>query len=424
MAAHLEGKGVSVLDMTGLAQKGGAVLSHVQIAARPDILHATRVATGEAALVIGCDAIVSSSAEVISKTQHNVTSAVINSANMPTAEFLKNPSWTFPGAQTEQNLRGSIGSNCDFIDANASAVSLLGDSIYANPLLLGFAWQKGWVPVSHAALMRAVELNGVSVEKNKLAFDLGRYLAHHGEEALASLGAKAKATPVVFQAPESLNQIVAHRTELLVSYQDQHYADRYVKAVEQIKAAEQSVRGNGKQLPLTKAVARNLAKLMAYKDEYEVARLYSDPAFLDKLRAQFAGEPGKDYRLNFYLAPPMIAKRDENGHLVKRRFGSWMLPAFRVLARFKALRGTAFDVFGYTDERKMERQLVSQYFDLVDELSRSLTAGNVDLAVELANIPDQIRGFGHVKERNVHTALNRHDELLSRYRAGAAKAAA
>jgi indolepyruvate ferredoxin oxidoreductase len=418
MAAHLEGKGVTVLDMTGLAQKGGAVMSHVQIAASPEKLHATRVATGEAALLIGCYSLVSASPEVMSKAQHNRTKAAINSANVPTAEFLGNPTWTFAKAQTEGLLRDGIGEHCEFIDATASAVALLGDSIYANPLLLGYAWQKGWLPVSHAALVRAIELNGVSVEKNRLAFELGRYLAEHGVKALDGLPGTTRTAPVVLHVLESLDKTVARLSDLLAAYQNDAHAKRYRTAVERVRQKEASLGGNASNLPLTKAVARNLAKLMAYKDEYEVARLYSEPAFLDKLRMQFEGESGKDYQLSFYLAPPMIAKRDDKGHLVKRRFGAWMLPAFRLVAKFKGLRGTRLDLFGRTEERRMERQLVADYFALVDEFCQSLTAEKVPLAVELANLPDQIRGFGHVKENNLRPALKRREDLLTEYRSG------
>ncbi|HJV79989.1 indolepyruvate ferredoxin oxidoreductase family protein [Noviherbaspirillum sp.] len=416
MAAHIEGKQVTVLDITGLAQKGGAVLSHVQFANRPGVVYATRVATGSAALVIGCDSIVSASDEVLSRVQYDVTRAVINSANTPTAEFMKNPMWAFPGAQTEQAVRDNIGSQCEFIDANAKAVALLGDAIYTNPLLLGFAWQKGWLPIGEASILQAMELNAVSVEKNQLAFGYGRYLAEHGANALDPAGGATNTVPVVLHMPESLDKVVSHRSALLAAYQDEAYANRYRNAVETIKAAERSLSIKSRQLPLTKAVATNLAKLMAYKDEYEVARLYCEPAFLDKLRAQFDGEPGKDYRLTFHLAPPLLSRRDEDGHLIKRPFGSWMLPMFRLLSKLRPLRGTPLDIFGYTQERKAERQLIAQYFALVEELATTLTEHNFDMALKLASLPDQIRGFGHVKERNMAQVLTQREALLAAYR--------
>lgn len=414
MAGHLEGKQVKVLDITGLAQKGGAVLSHVQFAERSGVIHSTRVATGSASLVIGCDAIVSASDEVLSRVQRGVTKAVVNSASTPTAEFLKEPAWTFPAARTKQALRQSIGDECEFFDASAKAVALLGDAIYTNPLLLGFAWQKGWLPIGEAALLRAIELNAVSVDKNKLAFACGRYLAEHGDEALNRT--RENTAPVVMHMPESLNTIIAERRNLLTAYQDQNYAARYSHAIELVKEAEKRVNPQSSRFPLTKAVAINLGKLMAYKDEYEVARLFTDPAFESKLRSQFEGVPGKDYRLVFQLAPPLLAKRDQKGHLTKRPFGAWVRVVFRALAKFRALRGTPLDIFGYTLERKAERQLIADYFEFINEVSRTLSRSNRDIALELANLPDQIRGFGHVKEGNMVRVRTQREALLERYR--------
>jgi indolepyruvate ferredoxin oxidoreductase len=388
----------------------------VQLASAPDALHATRIATGEARLVIGCDAIVSASNDVLSRTQHGVTVAAINSGATPTAEFVKNPKWTFPGTQTESELRDSIGEGCAFIDANALALTLLGDTIYSNPLLLGFAWQKGWLPLQLSSLLRAIELNAVAVEKNQQAFNWGRYIAQHGDAAVRAL-VKPAAAPqaVVMQMPESLDKLIASREALLTAYQNEAYARRYRRVVDGIRAKETQMGGNSK-LPLTRAVATNLAKLMAYKDEYEVARLYADPAYLEKLRQQFEGEPGRDYKLSFYLAPPMFAKRDERGHLQKKRFGPWMLPAFRVLARMKGLRGTALDVFGKTAERRSERQLIADYIALVDEFCVTLESERLSVALQLATLPDDIRGFGHVKERNLLAAAKKKERLLGEYR--------
>jgi indolepyruvate ferredoxin oxidoreductase len=422
MAAHLEHKGVTVLDMAGLAQKGGAVLSHVQIAATPQALHATRIATGEARLVIGCDAIVSASNDVLSRTQHGLTVAAINSGGTPTADFIKNPRWTFPGTQTEAELRNSIGSGCAFIDANALALKLLGDTIYSNPLLLGFSWQNGWLPLELPSLLRAIELNGVAVEKNLQAFHWGRYLADRGDAEISAVLARANdRQAVVVPMPESLDQLIASRESLLTAYQNAAYARTYREVVDRIRAKEAQIAG-GAQLALTRAIATHLAKLMAYKDEYEVARLYADPAYLAKLRQQFEGEPGRDYTLNFYLAPPLLAKRDEQGHLRKKRFGPWVLPAFRVLARMKALRGTAFDVFGKTAERRGERALIVDYVALVDEFCHTLDRDRLAVALQLACLPDEIRGFGHVKERNRLAAMKKKARLLNDYRAAGSMA--
>ncbi|SAK47001.1 indolepyruvate ferredoxin oxidoreductase [Caballeronia hypogeia] len=409
MAAHIERKGVTVLDMAGLAQKGGAVLSHVQIAPEPQALHATRIATGEARLVIGCDVIVSASNDVLSRTRHGMTQAAINSGATPTAEFVTNAQWTFPAAQTEQALTQSIGAGCAFIDANALALKLLGDTIYSNPLLLGFAWQKGWLPLELESLKRAIELNGVAVEKNVLAFNWGRHVAQHGVGDLI----KSTQQAIVMKMPESLENVIATREALLTAYQNEAYARSYRSVIERIRDKENALNA---KLPLTRAIAVNLAKLMAYKDEYEVARLYADPAYLDKLREQFEGEPGRDYKLMFHLAPPLFAKRDEHGHLVKQRFGAWMLPAFRVLAKLKGLRGTSLDVFGKTEERRTERRLIADYLALVDEFCATLDVDRFDTALQLAKLPDAIRGFGHVKERNMAAAAQKRERLLESYR--------
>ncbi|KWC92620.1 indolepyruvate ferredoxin oxidoreductase [Burkholderia cepacia] len=427
MAAHLETKGVTVLDMAGLAQKGGAVLSHVQFARHASELHATRIAAGEARAILGCDAIVSASAEVRSKVRRGLTRAVINIGATPTAEFVHDPHWTFPADDARHALRDALGDACSFIDANELAVGLLGDTIYANPLLLGYAWQQGLVPLAYASLMRAIELNGVSIDKNRLAFSWGRYLAHHGPDAAKPFtdgaGPSAPSQAVMLHLPESLEKIVERNAAWLTKWQNARYATRYRDLVARIRDAEAHL-PNASGLRLTKAVARNLAKLMAYKDEYEVARLYGDPAYLDKLRSQFEGEPGKDYRITFHLAPPLLAKRDERGQLRKRPFGPWMLPAFRVLARLKVLRGTRFDPFGYTEERRHERALIDEYVAMIDRFCATLDAARIDTAIRLATLPDEIRGFGHVKARNLRAVDAKRARLLDEYDGAAATPAA
>ncbi|MDS1142467.1 indolepyruvate ferredoxin oxidoreductase family protein [Pusillimonas sp. SM2304] len=413
MAAHLEHKGVTVLDMAGLAQKGGAVLSHVQIAADPSGLHATRIATGEADLIIGCDAIVTTSAEVLSKAQKDLTRAAVNRAQVPTADFVKDARWRYPDAAIEGELTASIGSGCEFLDANTLAVALMGDAIYANPLLLGYAWQKGWIPLSYESVVRAIELNGVMVEKNQSAFEWGRAAAHHGPQAITPRSAGMPAQ--IVSLPEPLDKIIERNAQWLTDYQDASYADQYQEAVARIREAEASL-PTSRGLRLTRAVATHLAKLMAYKDEYEVARLYADPAFTDKLRAQFEGEPGKDYTLHFHLAPPLLARKNAKGELVKKKYGPWVMSVFKLLARMKGVRGTPFDLFGKTQERRQERALRDEYFDLLDEFARGLTDQNLPAAIELANLPDDIRGFGHIKERNLAQAASRRAQLLDAYR--------
>ena len=417
MAAHLENKGVTVLDMAGLAQKGGAVLSHIQIADHPSDLHATRIATGAARLVIGCDSIVTTSPDVLSRVQANVTCAAVNSAPVPTADIIGNAKWQFPADSAQQTIKDAVGEHCEFMDANRLAVELLGDAIYANPLLLGYAWQKGWIPLSRASLERAIELNGVMVEKNLNAFQWGRTLAHEGPDSVPAMPVSetVQTSASVIAMPETLEALIARNAQWLRDYQDDAYAQRYTHAVERIRAREVSLNG-GARLALTRAVALNLAKLMAYKDEYEVARLYTEPAFFDKLKQQFEGEPGKDYQLHFHLAPPLLSRKNEKGELIKRKFGPRTLTAFRILARMKRIRGTAFDVFGKTQERRQERALIRDYFEMLDEFTQTLTSPRLAIALELASLPADIRGFGHVKERNLHEVLKRRAQLLQAYR--------
>ncbi len=428
MAAHLENKGVTVLDMAGLAQKGGAVLSHVQLAPQPSDLHATRIATGEARLIIGCDAIVTSSAEVLGKAFKGRTQAAINSATIPTAALIHNPKWRFPQEAASQRLIDALGPDCAFLDANALAVSLLGDAIYANPLLLGYAWQQGWIPLSQESLLRAIELNGVMVDKNLAAFDWGRAVAHLGADAVAPQlasgdsfqareASRGDAPRRVIAMPETLDALIQRQAQRLTAYQNAAYARRYRDALQRVRDKESSL-PSGQAGRLTRSIAANLAKLMAYKDEYEVARLYTDPDFLRKLREQFDGEPGKDYTLRFHLAPPLLARKNDKGELIKRSYGPWMMRAFGLLARLKGLRGTPLDIFGKTAERRMERELLQDYFALVDEFCNSLTERNLDAALALAGLPDDIRGFGHVKEKSVLAAQTRRTELLQQYRHG------
>ncbi|WP_017772042.1 indolepyruvate ferredoxin oxidoreductase family protein [Paraburkholderia kururiensis] len=418
MAAHLENKGVTVLDVTGLAQKGGAVMSHVQIANRPDDIHATRIAMGEASLVIGCDEIVTASDECISRMQNGSTHVVLNSAATPTAEFIKNPNWRFPGSSTEADVRAAAGEDgVAVVDANHYAVALLGDAIYTNPFMLGFAWQRGWLPLTHESLIRAIELNGVQVEKNRAAFEWGRLAAHDlatvrklaGETAADASAAKV----VTLHTPKSLDTLIERRTAFLTAYQNAAYAARYRRLVDEVRAAETTLDAGDAQMPLTEAVAKNLHKLMAYKDEYEVARLYADPAFVEKLKQNFEG----DWKLNFYLAPPSFSKKDASGHLVKKQYGPWVLPAMRMLAKLRVLRGTALDPFGRTEERRTERALIGEYEALVCELLRGLNAQNRALAVELASLPDGIRGYGHVKEHNLKAVRTKWATLLAKWRA-------
>ncbi|MBY0574840.1 MAG: indolepyruvate ferredoxin oxidoreductase family protein [Undibacterium sp.] len=397
MAAHLEGKGASVLDMTGMSQKNGSVTSHIRIVDVASKLRAQRISTGEADLILGCDILTAGAHDAISKMRAGRTRAVINTHEQPTGPFAKNPDWQFPLESTEHLISESVGGNVDFINATKLATALMGDSIATNLFMLGFAYQKGAIPLSEAALLRAIELNGVAIEANKKAFLWGR----RGAVDLARVEKIAlPGKAILIQMPQSLDSIVKRRVSYLTDYQDAAYAQQYQDLVGQVRNKESALnlgseRDNKLNLKLSTAVAKYAFKLMAYKDEYEVARLYTNGEFTEKLKAQFAG----DFSLKFNLAPPLFSKKDSQGHLIKAKYGSWVWHAFTLLAKLKGLRGGAFDIFGYTDERKQERALVVEYRDMILSLISRLDAGNLEQAIILANLPEKIRGFGHVKEK-------------------------
>jgi indolepyruvate ferredoxin oxidoreductase len=418
MAAHLEGKGVVTQDAGGLAQKGGATWSHIQIANRPDAIHTTKVDTAQADLVIACDSIVGAAKYTLTVMQQGRTYVALNTHGTPTAAFVRNADWQFPGGNCETAIRASVGDALvGAFDAEQVAEQLLGDSIYTNPLMMGYAWQAGRIPLSHAAIMRAIELNGVQIDNNKAAFEWGRRCAHD----LASVQAMFKAQSVIqFVKRPSLADTIATRVEFLTGYQDAAYAAQYKAFVEQVQAAEARLVSTGQGTPLAEAVARYLFKLMAYKDEYEVARLHTDAAFTKKIADMFEG----DYKLVHHLAPPLTAKKNAKGELIKQPFGPWMRSAFALLAKMKGLRGTALDVFGRTEERKTERALIGEYRSTIEELLKTLDAGNRALAVEIARIPEEIRGYGHVKERHLAAARTKWQRLMQQWRAGALKQAA
>ncbi|BCG26023.1 indolepyruvate ferredoxin oxidoreductase [Pseudomonas tohonis] len=388
MAAHIEGKGCSVLDQAGLAQKFGPVITHIRIAARQDDIYAVRIAAGETDLLLGCDLVVAASEEALAKLNERIATAVVNSHEAATAEFTRNPDAQVPGQAMQQALVEAVGADkTHFIDATRLATRLLGDSIATNLFMLGYAYQRGLVPVSAEAIEKAIQLNGVAVKLNCEAFLWGRRAAH-------DLAAVEKlAAPEVAEAKpcESLEEIIRFRVDFLTAYQDAGYAKRYSDLVERVRRVDESA---GKEL--TEAVARYYFKVLAYKDEYEVARLYSDGEFRKRLRAQFSG----DYRLQFHLAPSWLAKRDPvTGQPRKRSFGPWMLKAFGLLATFKFLRGSALDPFAYSEERRLERELIVRYEDNVEAVLAHLRGDNYRVAVAIAELPEQIRGYGHVKEK-------------------------
>jgi len=409
MAAHLEAKGVSVLDMSGLAQKYGAVMSHVQLAPTPEALSATRIDTGGASLVIGCDLVVTASTDAIAKMATGRTRAVVNASVTPTAEFVRNPNWQLPGSDLQHDIEEACGrAGTAFIAATQLATGLMGDAIATNMLMLGYAYQKGWIPVSAASLERAIELNGVAVEFNKQSFVWGRRAAVDLER-VERTARPAEVIALGEHFSRTVDELIERRVKFLTAYQNAAYAERYRKLVERVRQREKDIGGVTK---LTEAVARYYAKLLAYKDEYEVARLHADGALEQKIAGMFEG----DYKLVFHLAPPLLARTDPaTGEPRKIRFGAWMLPVFGLLKSLRGLRGTAFDPFGHTAERRTERALIREYEADVERLLSKLTPANHPLAVQIASVPDDIRGFGHVKTRHLAAARKKHDELFARF---------
>jgi len=416
MAAHLEGKGATVLDQTGLAQKGGAVTCHLRIARAPSDIHAVRIAAGEADLVLGCDMVVVNDYWALSKIRAGRSRVVLNTYEAMPGKFTTQADMQFPAKQIVQAVKTALnGEVPDLVEATDLANALLGDSIASNLFMLGYAWQKGWVPLSHDSLMRAIELNAAAVEMNKTAFNWGRLAAHDIATVRTAANEKAKvqdAAPALQDEVLSatLDDRITRRVAFLTEYQNAAYAAKYKSLVDKVHAAEQSkVPGSS---ALSEAVARYAFKLMAYKDEYAVARLYTSGDFAQRVKDTFDG----DYKIHFHLAPPLFARRDAEGQLRKAEYGPWVFGAFKLLAKLRGLRGGAFDVFGYTAERKTERALIDEYFATVDELAKNLSRDNADLAAEIASVPEHIRGYGHVKEAHLEKARARREELLAAWR--------
>ncbi|MGN6584146.1 MAG: indolepyruvate ferredoxin oxidoreductase family protein [Rhizobiaceae bacterium] len=383
MAAHLEGKGASVLDFTGFAQKFGPVLSYIRLAATPDAVNQVRIDAASADALIGCDLVVSSSPKA-SNTYRHGTRAVVNTAEMPTGDLVRFRDADLRVLDRIGAIRDVLGEeNVSTVNANRMAETLLGDAVFSNMLLLGFAWQKGIVPVSLAAIERAIELNGVEISRNQEAFAIGR---------LAAAGEKFEADEQEKPLKETLDKVIDRRAAFLGDYQNDAWAARYRAAVERVRQAEMPFGSEA----VTEAVARSLFKLMAYKDEYEVARLQMETGFLDRLKEDFEG----DYKVNYYLAPPMLPLgRDARGRPRKVRFGQWMQTPFRLLAKMKFLRGTAFDPFGHTAERREERALIGWYEDIIDVLVASFGGADAASLAAIAALPMEIRGYGPVKSQ-------------------------
>jgi indolepyruvate ferredoxin oxidoreductase len=398
MAAHLEGKGVSIIDMTGMAQKNGAVTSHIRICDDVSQLHAQRISTGEADLVLGCDILTAGAPDAIAKMRVGRTRAVINTHQQPTGAFTQNPDWAFPIETVERVIEEAVGRQVDYVDATKLATALMGDAIATNVFMVGYAYQKGLLPVSEAALLRGIEIIGVGVESNKRSFLWGRRAA----ENLKRVEKTAQPTQVInITMPESLDGLIKKRAAFLTEYQNAAYAQKYLDLVDQVRQFESS--------KLAMAVAKNAFKMMAYKDEYEVARLYSTDEFMAKIKNQFEG----DVTLQFNLAPPLFAKKDAQGHLRKQTYGAWMLKAFHYLAKLKGLRGTPLDVFGYTAERREERSLRDDYVQTIYGLLANLTVENLPKALAFAQLPQDVRGFGHIKEAGMKNYWTRKNAILS-----------
>jgi indolepyruvate ferredoxin oxidoreductase len=407
MAAHIEGKASMILDMSGLAQKGGAVLSHVRLSEHTADVTCSRIVTGTADLVLAADEVVAASKDTITLCESGRTTGIINSHVIPTADFILNRDFSFQSGKVNSVLETALRKESAFFDFTRPAEMLLGDSIATNIMMMGYAYQKGLLPLSAEAIEQAIEVNGVSIKMNKEAFRLGRLAVVDLARLEAMMkGQDTTVAPKTLDAM-SLDEIIAHRSRLLADYQNEAYAERYRKLVGQVRDA--AFKG-GYGEALTRAVAINYAKLLAYKDEYEVARLYTDGKFEKQLRDRFDG----DFKISFNLAPPILSRGvDALGRPKKRVFGAWMLPAFRALAKLRFLRGTALDIFSYSADRRLERDLVAGYEKDVTTVLGLLSPVTIDTAVELLSLPDRIRGYGPVKEKAVQDAKARYAQLAA-----------
>ena len=414
MAAHLEGLGCGLLDMAGLAQKGGSVWSHLRFGPSPESIKTIRIAAGGADLVLGCDMIVAGNSKTLAAVRHGSTRMLVNTQEKMPGEFARDADMKFPSHGLRGNVVDAVGEDCaEFVDAGRIATALVGDSIAANMFMLGFAYQRGLIPVSASAIEAAIVLNGTAKQMNQDAFLWGRRTAVDAKAVERLLASKrAAAGTGVSPAPvKSLEEAIETRRKFLTDYQDAAYAQRYLDLVARVRAVEQ--RAFTGRSSLTEAAAKYYFKLLAIKDEYEVARLHVQSGFLASVAQQFEG----DYKLVFNLAPPLLSRRDPlTGEPKKREFGAWIVPVFRVLAKLRFLRGTAFDAFGYSAERRTERSLIAQYEQNMSTalavLDQTRDSAHHDAAVALASLPEQIRGYGHVRARSTQPTRERERELL------------
>jgi len=405
----VRGKAASSLDVTGLAQKYGAVMSHVRIAAKPGALHSPRLASGEADLLIGCDLLVAASDEALALLRRERTWSIANADLVPTGEFTMNPDWNADPAMLQERI-AAASANALQVDAARVATALLGDAIAANMFLLGFAWQQGRLPLSLAAIQRAIELNGVAVKMNQEAFAWGRAYAAD-PQGVERLVAPSNVIRFVPRKQQDIGELVAHRVKLLTDYQSADYALRYQKKIDAIRKLEESAGGNGQ---LAKAVARYYYKLLAHKDEFEVARLYAHPDFQSQLEQTFEG----GYQLRFHLAGgPFGRINAATGKPAKTEIGPWMMRAFRTLAALRFLRGSVFDPFRHSAERKLGVELLAQYESDLKLIEGNLRQDNQAAAAALAAWPEQVRGYGHVRAAHAQRAYAEREKLLVLFRA-------
>ena len=407
MAAHIEGKASMILDMSGLAQKGGAVLSHVRLSEHTADVTCSRIVTGTADLVIAADEVVAASKETMTLCESSRTAGIINSHIIPTADFVLNRDFNFQTRKVNHVLETALRKDSAFLDFTKPAETLLGDAIATNMMMMGYAYQRGFLPLSAEAIEQAIEVNGVAIKMNTQAFRLGRLAAADPARMSAMMKGHDEASAPKALDAMSLDEIIAHRSAHLTGYQNEKLAARYQALVTQVRDAARD-RGFGEELP--RAVAINYAKLLAYKDEYEVARLFTDGHFEAQLRDQFDG----DFKISFNLAPPLLGgAKDALGRPKKRAFGAWMWPAFRMLAKMKGLRGTAFDIFGHSADRKLERDLIAGYEKDVAHVLSVLSPLTLETAIEILSLPDRIRGYGPVKEKAVADAKARYAQLAA-----------
>ena len=405
MAAHIEGKASMILDMSGLAQKGGAVLSHVRLSEHTADVTCSRIVTGTADLVIAADEVVAASKETMTLCESGRTAGIINSHIIPTADFVLNRDFNFQTRKVNHVLETALRKDSAFLDFTKPAETLLGDAIATNMMMMGYAYQRGFLPLSAEAIEQAIEVNGVAIKMNTQAFRLGRLAAADPARMSAMMKGHDEASAPKALDAMSLDEIIAHRSAHLTGYQNEKLAARYQALVTQVRDAARD-RGFGEELP--RAVAINYAKLLAYKDEYEVARLFTDGHFEAQLRDQFDG----DFKISFNLAPPLLGgAKDALGRPKKRAFGAWMWPAFRMLAKMKGLRGTAFDIFAHSADRKLERDLIAGYEKDVAHILSVLSPLTLETAIEILSLPDRIRGYGPVKEKAVKDAKARYAQL-------------